>query len=134
MALELRQDGELTWVTDAELVPDGDAGTRYQIRHVTIEKNRELLKLCTTRKPNRRTGQMDEHTDYAKLNDEQFDYALAEWEGVEAGGEPLKCVWQNKKLLDGQRRDAILIRAGLNEIASAPERREESFRPAPDLR
>jgi len=128
MALELKQVGDLITVCDADLVPDGDKDTTYSIRHLTIEKNRELRRKHTKRKPNPRTHVMEDETDEYALSDEQFDYALADWKGVVAGGEAVPCTRDHKMLLDGLRRDAILRKAGLNEIAAVGEARKESFR------
>jgi hypothetical protein len=133
MALQLRQAGELLTVCDADLVADGDKDTSYQIRHLTIEKNRELVRQCTKRVPNKRTHQMDDVTDWEAVSDVQFEYVLADWVGVEdAEGHPLDCTPANKALIDGGRRLAIMSRAGVNEVMAAAERRSDSFR-APEV-
>jgi len=129
MALDLKQAGETITVTDAELVTDGDPETTYTLQHLTVEKNREFLKQFTKKKPNPRTHQMDDVTDFEAVADAQFDYALAEWSGVLVGGQPVPCTRRYKMLLDGIRRDAIMRRAGSNDVAQVAELRAESFRP-----
>jgi hypothetical protein len=129
VALELKRVGEVTVVCDADLVNGGDKDVTYAIRHITVEKYREIANRHTRRVPNRRTHQMVEETDDLAVNDEQFDYALSDWTGVvDAKKQPLPCTMDNKALLDPVRRSAIMLRAGANEVV-APEVREESFRP-----
>ena len=137
MALELKQAGDTIEKTDAELMPEGDKETVYVIRHMTIEKNREFLKKHTKRKPNPRTHYMEDVTDMEALADDQFDYALSDWRGVVATGTlaPIPCTREYKMLLDGQRRDAIMRAAGLNEVIEGGKRaRAESFREVADVR
>jgi hypothetical protein len=72
--------------------------------------------------------------DWEAVSDDLLDYVIAGWSGIIAKGEPLPCVKVNKLLLDGPRKTAILERAGMNEIAAAPERRAESFRESESVR
>jgi phospholipid N-methyltransferase len=131
MALQLRQAGEVSTVSDADLVADGDKDVTYQIRHLTIEQNREFVKQCTKRVPNKRTHQMEDVTDWEEVSDTQFDYVLADWANIQdSAKQPLACTKENKALLDGGRRLAIMTRAGINEVNTAAERRGESFRPS----
>lgn len=133
MALTLTQAGHITTRTDADLVPGGDKDTSYQIRHITIEKFRELTTAHTDQIPNRRTQQREERIDLMGLNDAQLDFALLDWTGVlDSHGAPLPCTRENKMLLDAGRRQAICGYATANDIA--PEVREESFRAAEDVR
>lgn len=128
MALELKTADDITTITDAELVPEGDKETSYDLRHLTTEKHREIVKANTSKVPNKRTHQRDDVVDWEAVSDDLLDYAIAGWSGIVSKGEPLPCVKANKLLLDGPRKSAILERAGMNEIAAAPERRAESFR------
>jgi hypothetical protein len=128
MALELKDDDEITTKTDEELVSGGDPGTTYGIRHLTLEKIRDIQKANTTKVPNRRTHQRDDVINWEGVNDAMLDHALASWTGIVSKGKPLDCVLANKKKLDAIRRAAILEVAGMNEVQTAPESREESFR------
>ena len=129
MAVELKDDGDIDVVSDADLVPGGDKDTSYNVRHITIEKNREIVAKNTKPIPNRRTHVMEPTTDWQAVNDDLLDYAISDWRGIVAKGEPLPCTRENKMKLDALRRDALLQKSGLNEVQAAPERRAESFRP-----
>ena len=128
MALNLKTLDAIEEIKDSDLVPDGDKETVYKIRHITIEKNREVVKRHTRKVPNRRTHTQDSVTDYEAVGDELLDYVLVDWSGVVSDGTPLPCTTDNKLLLDGVRRAALLEKAGMNEVQAAPERRAESFR------
>lgn len=144
MALELKTDGDVTTVTDADLVPDGDKDTSYEIRHITTDKHSDLVKQHTSKIPNRRTHQRDNVVDWEAVQEALVDYAIAGWQGVKNRGlaigaddlmtGPDGTAKKAKFLLDGPRKTAILEVAGMNEIVSAPERREESFRAPADVR
>lgn len=128
MALNLKTLEAVDEVNDSDLVPEGDRETSYKIRHITIEKNREVVREHTKKVPNRRTHQPDNVTDWEAVGDALLDYALVDWSGVVANGKSVPCTTENKMLLDGVRRAALLERAGMNEVQAAPERREQSFR------
>lgn len=134
MAVEIRDDDAIVTVQDAELITDGDKETTYQLRTITLEKNREIVRAHTRKVPNRRTHQMDDKVDWDAVTDALLDWALAGWDGVVAHGKPLSCTLEHKKRLDGVRRTAILERAGMNEVRQAPEVRDESFRPTAIVR
>jgi hypothetical protein len=127
MALELKTDDDITTVSDADLVAGGDPETSYDIRHITPQKHREIVKQNTKKVPNRRSHAMEEVTDWVALQDALVDYAIAKWTGIVYKGQPLPCERENKLRLDAGRRMAILDRAGMNEVQAAPERRSESF-------
>jgi hypothetical protein len=134
MAVEIKDDDAITQVLDSELIADGDKETSYALRTITLEKNREIVKRHTRKVPNKRTHQMEDKVDWEGVTDDLLDWALADWSGVIAHGKPLECTLPNKKRLDGVRRSAILERSGMNEVRSAPEVREESFRAPADVR
>lgn len=135
MALALRTTDEIDTVTDAELVADGDKNTSYKYRHLTLPKNREIVK----RNTKKRRRENEDPVDWAAVSDDQLDFVLISWDGVEVNG---KAVAINdvigdtaaKYLLDGVRRQALLERAGINEVQAAQERRSESFQPTPVVR
>jgi hypothetical protein len=134
MALELKTDDDLSTITDADLVPDGDKDTTYQVRHITTEKHRLVVKAHTTKVPNKRTHQRDDVVDWDGVSDELLDYAIAGWTNVVAKGVPLDCTLAHKMRLDGPRKTALLEYAGMNEVAAAPARKAESFRPVEGVR
>jgi hypothetical protein len=134
LALELKTADDEVVVSDADLVAGGDKDTSYTIRFLTIEKNRELVKQHTKKVPNRRTHQMEDDTNWEAVSDAQFDYVLKDWKGVRVKGADVPCVPQFKQLVDGTRRGALLVKAGLNEVMAAPERRAESFREVEGVR
>lgn len=134
MAVEIRDDNEILTVRDADLVADGDAETTYDLRTITLEKNREIVKRHTKKVPNKRSHVMEDKVDWEAVTDDLLDWAIADWKGIVSKGQPLPCTLENKKRLDGVRRDAILQRAGMNEVQAAPERRAESFRSTEGVR
>lgn len=134
MALELKKADTITTVTDAELVPEGDKDTTYQVRHLTTEKHREIEKQNTKMVPNKRTHQREPELDADAFTEDLIDYIVAGWSGVVANGEPLPCTREYKLLLDAARKRALLVYAGSNEIVAAPERRAESFPDAAGVR
>jgi hypothetical protein len=127
MALELKNDDDITPIPDSEVVLNGDPETIYQVRHITPKKHAEIVKQNTTRMPNRRTHVPDDVIDWAKVSIALLDYALVDWSGVTSKGQPLPCTLDYKLLLDGPRRSRLLELAGMNEVAAAPEVRAESF-------
>ena len=133
MPLELKTDGDVTPVTDAELVPEGAKDVTYYIRHLTKDTYREIVARYTKKVPNKRTHQKEDVTDWQAVTDAQLDFALTKWEGVTLGGKPVDCTAETRQLLDGPRVVAILDKAGANEIASAGEGRVESFRVAAEV-
>lgn len=134
MPLTLKTTSDTLTITDALLVPEGAKDVTFTIRHITIEKNREVQRKYTTKVPNRRTHQRDDVIDWEAVTDELLDYALEDWSGIEFNGKPAPCDSEHKALLDGIRRAAILERAGMNEVQMAPEHRERSFRTTADVR
>lgn len=131
MALELKDD-KATWeVCDADLITGGDKDTFYTIRRLTLDKHREISKTHT--KPATFRRQFEKRDEEA-IQDDLFDYVLVGWKGVVAGGKPVPCEWEQKKLLDIARRIALLDLAGMNEIAAQEEARGESFRSAETVR
>lgn len=129
MPLELKTTAGTLVVTDADLVPEGAKDVTFTLRHITIEKNREVVAQHTTKVPNRRTHQRDDVTNWEAVGDALLDYALTAWTGVWADGAEIPCTTENKLLVDGVRRAALLEKAGMNEVQAAPERKERSFRP-----
>lgn len=134
MPLNLKTDDDVTPVLDSDLVLDGDKGTTYFVRHLTKDKHREIVAQHTKKVPDKRTHQRVDKTDWDAVSDALLDYALTKWEGVQVAGVDVPCEMTFKKLLDAARATAILERAGMNEIAAAPERREESFRTTAEVR
>lgn len=131
MPLELKTESDTWWVTDADLIPGGDKGTRYKVRRLTLDKHREISKRHTKPGTFRRPeGKRDDEA----IQDDLFDYVLDGWEGVTVKGEAVPCEWDYKRLLDVPRRIALLDNAGLNEIAAAEDARGESFRGAAEVR
>lgn len=117
-------------VKDSDLpgITDGDPDTTYTLRPISVDDYRTMRKAHTRKVVNKRTHQNDEEIDYEALNDAAFAFALVGWSGILFRGEPVPCIDDRKKLLDGARRKAIVDLAGMNQIARAPEVRAESFR------
>lgn len=134
MALKLQTGDDTTDVCDADLVADGDKEAVFTVRHLTVQKNREIVKQHTKQISNRRTHQMDDVTDWEAVADAQFDYVLVDWKGVYVNGEPVPCTKDYKALVDGARRTALMVKAGMNEVAAAAEVRAESFPPLAAVR
>jgi hypothetical protein len=126
--LTLHTADETTEVADTDLVAEGSKETAFTIRFLTIEKHRELVKQFTKPIANKRTHVMEHVTDWEAVADAQFEYVLVDWRGVTLKGAPIPCTTDFKKLVDATRRSALLVKAGLNEVQAAPERRAESFR------
>jgi hypothetical protein len=115
---------------DSELLSGGDPDTTYTLRPLTTEKHREIVRLHTRKEPDRRTRAMQDVTDWAAVTDDLVDYVVASWIGILDGAEPAACTRENKMRLDAPTKDALLERAGLNEIVKPrdAEDREASFR------
>jgi hypothetical protein len=124
MALKLLSDDQEIRVLDSELVDDGDATVVYTVRKITPEKQRELFKKHTRQGTHRR----QESVNYQALQDDQVDYVLAAWEGVNDGTQPAACNRVNKLRLDVVRKVALIDRAGMAEIVAAEDAKKDSFR------
>jgi hypothetical protein len=121
----LKDEADTWWITDADLVSGGDKETKYKVRRLTLDKHREIQKRHTKPGNYRRPeGKVDGEA----IQDDLFDYALDNWEGVLKDGQPVACEWEFKRLIDVARRIAILDNAGLNDLAAAEDARSQSFR------
>lgn len=127
MALQLLSKDTRIEVRDADLdgVTDGDPDTVYVLRQLPPAESREIAKRHTTTPINQRTGRREEQVDLNAVAEDLLDAALVEWRGVLANGLDAPCTRENKLLLDGVRRTALLHVAGLNRSA---EVRAASFR------
>lgn len=133
MALHLLDEGQRYEVSDEKLedVQGGDPETVYVYRQIPPHVNRQLSKQHTTYPINRRTGQRETVVDHLSLLDDLLDYALIGWRGILHKGQSVPCEREYKVLLDYPRKTALLQLAGMNR--TAPEDREESFRPTADV-
>jgi hypothetical protein len=94
---------------------------------LTTAKHREIQRANTKKVANRARG-MEDYTDWPKVVDDLVDYVIVAWAGVVDKGEPAPCDREHKLRLDAPTKDALLERAGLNEIVAAGEQRAASFR------
>jgi hypothetical protein len=135
MAKKIEEGDEQFTVTDAKLVQDGDSETTYTLRRLTRAQHREIQKQNTEKVINKRTHQREDQVDWAGVTDDLVDFVLVGWDGVVIRGGPAPCDRHHKLLLDNPTTEAILERAGLNEVtgASADDRetRDASFRQPP---
>lgn len=115
--------------SDLDEIADPDPEVVYVLRELTTRKWRELNKAHTTRKPNKRTGRMEDVQDAEGFADALVDYVIADWRGIIDGGQPAPCTTANKMRLDGVVKSALVGRAGLTQIVREPEQTEQSFRP-----
>lgn len=127
MPVHLFDADERVTVADSDLVPDGDPETTYTIRLMGIEDHRAIVKARTVDVVNRHTHQKEPKTDWAAVADDVIDFVLVEWAGLLWRGQPVPCIREQKLRLDAVRRGALNDRAGMNQIARAPEVRVESF-------
>jgi len=134
MALALKTGEDTTDISDADLMADGDKGTIFTIRYLTVAKNRELVRHHTKPRPNPRSRAMEDVTDWEAVADAQFDYVLVNWKGVTLHGKDVPCDSEHKQLIDATRRAALLVKAGLNEVQAAAEVRAEAFPPLEAVR
>ncbi len=125
MALQLLDGEKRLEVLDTELlnVIDPDPEVVYVIRQILPATRLQLQK----RKPNPLTRQMESDSDATV--DAMLDFALVEWRGILAGGQPAPCTKENKLLLDQGRKIALIGKAASNR--TAPEDRDASFRQPP---
>lgn len=130
MAKQLNDADATFTVTDAHLIQDGDSETIYTLRRLTREKHREIQRRNTEQVINKRTHAREDKTDWAAVTDDLVDYVIAGWSGVLFRGQPAPCTRAHKMLLDAPTTDAILERAGLNEVTGSgdAEARDASFR------
>jgi len=131
MALQLTRQGDTITVKDSELgVAPSDADTSYTVQLLTRATYREIAHRHTKKRPNRRTGQMEDVTDWEAVSDDLIDYIVQGWDGVLDNGAPAPCSRENKLKLDGGRTTALMDVAGLSQIQSASEVKASSFRGA----
>ncbi len=123
MALQLLRDGDEIEVSDVDLVgDDGDKDVSYRIRKMTPEKQRDLIKRNTRAGNHRRP----EYINWPAVQDDQIDYLLVSWKGVKDGSSLAECSRENKLLLDGVRKTALIDRAGMSELVAAEEARQQA--------
>jgi hypothetical protein len=129
VARQALDESEPQWVDEADLVGDADPEARYLIRSISIDRARAISKEHTREVLNRRTHQKDEKRNNDATNDAMLDYALVDWQGVEAKGAALPCDGlANKKRLPGFVIAAIVEYACAGAAPRTPEERAESFR------
>jgi hypothetical protein len=139
MAKTLKEAGAQFVVRDSELVQDGDKDTSYTLRTLTRDKHREIQKANTEKVINKRTHQREDRVDWSAVTDDLIDYVIVAWTGILIGGKPAPCDRAHKLLLDTPTVDAMLERAGLNEVTGRGdegdegEARDASFRQPPDV-
>lgn len=133
MARSLIDESKHEWVSEKDLIADGDPDVSYQIRPVSVETHRGFMKQFTSKVPNRRTHRPDEIIDVEQVSDAMFDYALVNWKGIEDNGKPVAC----DSLAVKKRLPGVLI-STIGDYAMqtggahgrSPEERRESFRTA----
>lgn len=130
MAVQLIDPDDRIPVKDSELpgVANGDPGTTYTLRPISVNDHRRLSKENTKTAINRQTHMGEAVIDYEALNDDILDFVLLDWSGILLKGQPAPCIREHKLRLDGARRAALSGVAGMNQIQRAPEVRAESFR------
>jgi hypothetical protein len=134
VARALIDESKPEWVPEKDLIADGDPDVSYQIRPISVETHRSLVKQFTSKVPNRRTHRTDDVVDFEAVSDAVYDFALTAWKGIEADGKPVPCdSLATKKKLPGMLISAIgeyAMQTGGAHGRSAEEKRE-SFRAAP---
>lgn len=130
MPVQLLDADDRIVVKDSELVgvANGDPETTYTLRPIATDDHRAIMKANTTEVVDRRSHQKVPQVDWAGVNDATLDFVLLEWSGILVKGQPAACTREHKLRLDATRRQALTDLAGMNQIARAPEVREESFR------
>lgn len=128
MALALLDDEATIDVADSDLgIEGGDEGTIYTLRVVTPQVIKRLRRENTKRRPSGGQGMLDV-LDTEKFGEALFDYILCRWEGVIYRGQPIgpddtvqtaAGPVKAKTQLDGQRKAALLERAGGNEVVDS---------------
>jgi hypothetical protein len=128
MALQLHQEGATFEIADTDLpgIDDPCDGVVYTIRVITTQKNREIAERFTKLVPNKKTHQMEEKVDGMGLTDALVDYAIGDWRGIKAGDADAPCTTENKMLLDGLRKAALVRAACINR---SDDDKARSFRP-----
>lgn len=131
MARALIDESNPEWVSEKDLIADGDPEVSYHIRPVSVETHRGLVKRFTSKVPNRRTHRPDEIVDFEAVSDAVYDYCLIGWKGIESGGKPVPCDGlEIKKKLPG----VLITEIGNYAMQTggahgrSPEERRESFR------
>lgn len=130
MARELMTEDDQVEVCETDLtgLADADPDVFYTIRKLTPQVHRQIIKKHTKTTGFERGVGKVEKTDGFAATDDIVDYVLVGWRGMLLKGQPAPCVRDLKLAgLDLDRKKAIVDRAGMNEIARAPERRAESF-------
>ena len=133
MPIELNRDDAEIQVCDKDLpgVVDGDPDVFYTLRKLTKPTHRKILKAHTTNEFVRGVGRQ-EKVDYDAVTDDLLDYIVIGWKGVLLKGEPAPCLREWKvNGLDVDRKRALIDKAGMNDVARAPEVRAVSFPATP---
>lgn len=129
MPLQLQTEDDQIVVKDTELVEQGDPETTYTVRFVTRETYQRVSTKHSARFGGRRGLKLQEQIEFAvAVNEELIDYALVSWTGVLINGQPAPCDTVHKKMLDGERAQGLLAKAGVNQIAAGEAARAASFR------
>ena len=129
MPVELKDADDRIIVKDSEVVQDGDPDTTYTLQPLFVETHREITRVHTEHVLNKRTHQREPRINWEAVADDLIDHVLVDWVGIVHKGQPLPCERVYKLKLDAARRDALLEKAGYNEVLKSPqERRAESFR------
>lgn len=126
MAVRLLNDDDTIVVRDTDIVgEDGDKQTTYTVRKLTPEKQRDIRRKHTrAAKFNRQ-----ESINWDAVADDQLDYLLVSWTGIEDRGKAVPCEREYKLRLDSVRKAALLDKAGLSDVVAAEDAKEQSFRP-----
>lgn len=134
MPVNLMKDEDRITVKDSELVAGGDPDTTYELRPLTREIRKEIIKRNTAMVPNGRTHVMEPRIDQEAVGWDLVDYALVGWTGILWHGQPAPCEREYKLKLDEPRANMILQKAGLSQVIAAEVARPESFRGPTDVR
>ncbi len=128
MARYLSGDDDATFdVKETELGLDqADAGATYTLRPLTRDVVKRFVKAHTSRVRN------EERMNNAAFNEDCLDYCIVAWRGIRdiRTKEDAPCTREWKLRLDGFVSQALMQRAGVNQLQADEADRLESFRGA----
>jgi hypothetical protein len=104
---------------------DGQPSVVLTLKPISQSKYRQIVNDRTERLLNKKTRQMEDSTDWDKVQDDLVSFSIQSWKGlVGADDQPLQCVLDAKLALPGDLKNELVSRAMQGESVDS----QASFR------
>jgi hypothetical protein len=104
---------------------DGQPSVVLTLKPISQSKYRQIVNERTERLLNKKTRQMEDATDWDKVQDDLVSFSIQSWKGlVGADDQPLQCVLDAKLALPGDLKNELVSRAMQGESVDS----QASFR------